>query len=102
MIQSEKELLLQLLVEKYTESKVKPKAISVAVKTTRKYKKRAKHTRKNNGRINWTPELKTALIEWHEADMPIDVFARDFGLRKTQVVSMLYDLTKRNPIANRE
>jgi len=102
MIQSEKELLLQLLVEKYTASKSKPETPIATVKTTRKYKKRAKHTRKNNGRINWTPELKTALIEWHEADMPIDLFARDFGLRKTQVVSMLYDLTKRNPISNRK
>ena len=98
MIQSEKELLLQLLVEKYSKNQLKIAPIEPIVKTTRKYTKRIKHTRKNKDRIKWTPELKTSLIEWDRAGLSLDSFAESAGIRKSQAVSMLYEITKRNPI----
>ena len=91
----EKELLLQLLVEKYSKMESKLEVPAPAFKETKKYTKQKKHTRKNKDRIKWTPEMKALLLDWNNKGYSIEAFAESNNMRKPQATSMLYDLLNR-------
>jgi len=86
----EKELLLALLIEKYT---TKTELIIRAEKPIQ----RAKHKRHNRGKNhNWTNAEKQHLIEKRNEGHSFQVIAFMMGLRVSQCENMHYKLTQRN------
>jgi hypothetical protein len=89
----EKELLLALLIEKYT-TKTEP--------TIRLEKpiRRAKHERRNSGKNHpWTNAEKQHLIEKRAEGHSFQVIAFMMGLRVSQCENMHYKLTQRDKAA---
>ena len=87
---AEKELLLALLIEKYTSPKVITPALHKQDKTVRKQVKRRPY------KIHrWTPSQKEDLMMLRDVDkLDFDYIARVLNLRTEQVKSM-YSLTSR-------
>ena len=85
---AEKELLLALLIEKYTDKKTiatQPKQEAVKAKGKKKQYKN-KHM--------WTDQEKLDLVYWAENGIPFEDIAMQLGLRRKQVESMHYNITR--------
>lgn len=86
---AEKELLLALLVEKYTQPKIAkiPETI-IEIKHSRKRRERRKPHR-------WTDEQKAFLLQQRAKGVELYKIAGAMGLRTKQVENMYYSLTVR-------
>jgi len=85
---AEKELLLALLIEKYTEKVTVKALVKMPVEPATKKKKH--YTKKHM----WTDQEKLDLIYWAENGIPFDDIAMQLGLRRKQVESMHYNVTR--------
>ena len=85
----EKELLLALLIEKYTQAKItKTTENIVKIKQPRKRRARTKAHR-------WTNEQKAFLLQQRAKGHEMHKIAAAMGLRTKQVENMHYSLTSR-------
>jgi len=87
-VNAEKELLLALLIEKYTAVKETKPASHKQKNTATKKKK------KYSNKHMWTDQEKLDLIYWAENKIPFEDIAMQLGLRRKQVESMHYNVTK--------
>ena len=85
---AEKELLLALLIEKYTEKVITKASAKTVVKAATKKKKH--YTKKHM----WTDQEKFDLLVWADNGISFEDIAMQLGLRRKQVESMHYNITQ--------
>ena len=85
---AEKELLLALLIEKYTAPKANTPALHKQKNAATKKKK------KYSNKHMWTDQEKLDLLYWAENGIPFEDIAQQLGLRRKQVESMHYNVTR--------
>ena len=89
---AEKELLLALLIEKYTkQSDSKPNGIAV-LKPTKRRRRKTLQIHK------WQPSEKLAVLRQRDMGREWSEIAEDLGLTSNQVQNMHYSLTHRNAV----
>ena len=90
---AEKELLLALLVEKYT-------CKTLTIPQTAQPIRRKKHQRNTRGKIHyWTNADKQHLVQKRSEGHSFELIAGVMGLRLSQVKNMYYKLTVRDVVA---
>lgn len=89
----EKELLLALLVEKYTTKEPLTYSVTAPKKAKKSYRRRT------GKRHTWTPSEKLALIRQRESGRSWSEISFDLGLPIKSVESMHYGLTSRKSVS---